>query len=344
MSVRISHNASLQPFNTFAVPASAATLVELFDERSLDQALLACGPRGPELVLGGGSNLLFTRSLEGSVLRVATSGYQVKEQSDTGVLVEAAAGASWHQFVMWTLSQGWAGLENLALIPGSVGASPIQNIGAYGVELKEQFAGLSAINLRSGQPRDFLPEDCGLGYRTSVFKEPLYQDWLILRVRFRLSRTASLRLAYGEIRSELAKQSIDEPKAQDVADAVIRIRTRKLPSPSKLGNAGSFFKNPVIPATKALKMHEVHADMPQFPAPADASGSAMVKLSAAWLIESCGWKGARQGDAGVYAEHSLVLVNHGAASGTDLMKLARDIQHSVLERFEIAIEPEPRII
>ncbi len=366
MTVRISRNASLKPFNTFAVEANAATLVELHDEHSLDEALQACGPAGPELVLGGGSNLLLTRSLSGAVLRIATQGYRVLERAGDEAIIEASAGASWHDLVLWTLNEGWAGLENLALIPGSVGASPIQNIGAYGVELREQFAGLSAVNLRTGERREFSPEQCAFGYRQSIFKNSGYADWLVLRVRFRLSRQARLRLGYGELRSELLKSSVTDPDARQLAAAVIRIRTRKLPSPAQLGNAGSFFKNPVVAGDVAVRLLAQYPDMPQFPAstvpssatspvpspapPSVASAatteadSSAVKLSAAWMIEHCGLKGQRRGDAGVYAQHALVLVNYGDATGAELLALANDIQDSVAQRFGIVIEPEPRII
>ncbi len=344
MGVRITRNASLKALNTFAVSASTAKLVELFDASSLNEALDACAPEGLDLVLGGGSNLLFTRSLDGAVLRVATDGYRLIQQEGSEVIVQAEAGAAWHQFVMWTLKQGWSGLENLALIPGSVGASPIQNIGAYGVELLEQFVGLDAVNVRSGQQREFLPEACGLAYRSSVFKRPEFKDWLILRVRFKLSTAVIPRIGYGEIRTELAKNKIHAPAARDVAEAVIRVRTRKLPSPTELGNAGSFFKNPVVPETLAQEMLRKFPGMPQFAAPVDGTGVARTKISAAWLIEQCGWKGTRRGDAGVYAHHSLVLVNHGSATGMELLKLAQDIQESVAARFGIQLEPEPEIV
>jgi UDP-N-acetylmuramate dehydrogenase len=362
VTVRISRNASLKPFNTFGVEANAATLVELLDEHSLDEALQACGPTGPELVLGGGSNLLLTRSLSGAVLRIATHGYRVLEHTGDEAIIEASAGASWHDLVLWTLSEGWSGLENLALIPGSVGASPIQNIGAYGVELCEQFAGLSAVNLRTGEQREFSPEQCAFGYRQSIFKNSGYADWLILRVRFRLSRQARLRLGYGELRSELLKSSVTDPDARQLAAAVIRIRTRKLPSPAQLGNAGSFFKNPVVAVDVAARLLAQYPDMPQFPAsavpspvttpaptsaastPATEVDASTVKLSAAWMIERCGWKGQRRGDAGVFAQHALVLVNYGAATGAELMALANDIQDSVAQGFGVVIEPEPRII
>ncbi len=344
MTVRITHNASLKPFNSFAVAANAAKLVELLDETSLEQALQACGPQGPELILGGGSNLLLTRSLDGAVLRIVTQGYRVIERRGSELIVEASAGVAWHEFVLWTLAQGWAGLENLALIPGSVGASPIQNIGAYGVELQQQFAGLSAVHLRSGEHREFTAIDCDFGYRASNFKKPHYQDWLILRVRFSVSANNCLRLTYGEIQSELAKHSSAEPSARDVAEAVIRIRTRKLPSPAVIGNAGSFFKNPILDRDAALQLLSRYPDMPQFPVVATEDTQPSVKISAAWLIERCGWKGVRQGDAGVYAQHALVLVNHGSASGAQLLQLARNIQDSVAQRFGILIEPEPRII
>lgn len=348
MSVRITRNASLRRLNSFAVEASAANLVELFEERSLNQALDACAASEPPLILGGGSNLLLTRDLPGSVLRLATTGWRLLDQTASDAIVEVAAGSLWHEFVMWTLAQGWSGLENLALIPGSVGASPIQNIGAYGVELQATFAGLTAIHLSDRRQRDFEASDCELGYRTSVFKQPAYREWIILRVRFRLrkhvSQPVALQLGYGEVRGELRQSGITEPTALQLAQAVIRIRSRKLPAPAELANAGSFFKNPIVPQTRLQGLLERHPTMPVFPTTAAAAGAAQAKLSAAWLIEQCGWKGKREGDAGVFEKHALVLVNHGQATGAQLWALALRIQDSVRQRFGVELEPEPRVV
>lgn len=347
-AIRICNNHSLRELNTFGVSATAARYVELADDSAIEQALAACGENGPELLLGGGSNVLLTRSLAGSVLRVVTQGVECLAEDTNTVTIEVAAGVSWHELVLSTVSRGWFGLENLALIPGTVGASPIQNIGAYGRELDEFFVGLTACDVSSGQLRDFSLNDCRLAYRNSIFKRADHQQWLILRVRLQLLRQPRLRLDYGEVRGELARVGKSQPTGMDVAHAVIAIRRRKLPDPALLGNAGSFFKNPVVSHGIAAELAERHAGLPVYPVPSgeiqagDAADNR--KLSAAWLIEACGWKGHRNGDAGVYAGHALILVNHGQATGAQLLALARSIQDSVLQRFAVNLEIEPRVI
>src|SRR5690606_1554115 len=286
----------------------------------------------------------------------------VADDGDAAI-VEAAAGENWHDFVCWTLDQGLGGLENLSLIPGTVGASPIQNVGAYGVEMRERFDSLEAADRRSGERRRLFAEDCRFGYRDSIFKHPEGAHWLVLSVRFRLSRRFEPRLDYGELRAELAAaaaaggapraapgddaNSPAKLDARAVAAAVVAIRRRKLPDPAVLGNAGSFFRNPVVEAARADALARSHPDMPRYPAddPDPQAGHApRVKLSAGWLIDRCGWKGFREGDAGVHDRHALVLVNHGAASGAQLLALAERIRESVRERFGVELEPEPTIV
>ncbi len=338
MPLSVIENASLAALNSFGVEQRAARLLQVHEARDLPAALeLLAGARA-RLVLGGGSNLLFTRDFEGSVLQLCTRGCRVLDETSDDALVEAEGGEPWDGFVRWTLARGLAGLENLSLIPGLVGASPIQNIGAYGVEMRECFAGLSALDLDSGASREFGAGDCAFGYRDSLFKRPEAQRWLITRVRFRLSRQPRLRLDYGEIRQTLADAGCLAPGPADVARAVRAIRRRKLPDPAKVGNAGSFFKNPLVPAAQARTLAAAHPGMPSWPAGDQA------KLSAAWMIERCGWKGVRDGDAGVHAAHALVLVNHGHASGAQILALAHRIRDSVAQRFGVALEPEPRII
>jgi UDP-N-acetylmuramate dehydrogenase len=260
--------------------------------------------------------------------------------SDDGeqVLVEAEAGEPWHPFVQWTLAQGLVGLENLSLIPGTVGAAPVQNIGAYGVELKDLFAGLTALDRHTGELREFSLEECGFAYRDSLFKRESGR-WLILRVRFALSRSAALHLDYGPVRQRLAEQGIDAPTALDVGQAICAIRSEKLPDPAVLGNAGSFFKNPVVPAALAQRLRAEHADLVGYP---QADGQ--VKLAAAWLIERAGWKGFREGDAGVHRLQALVLVNYGSATGAQLLALAQRIQADIAQRFAVELEIEPNVL
>ena len=343
MALKIEEGASLRALNSFGVQARAARLATLASLSDLDAALDLLGTAQRSLVLGGGSNLLLAGDFDGTVLRVALPGRRLVESTEPAV-VEAAAGENWHDFVCWTLEQGLSGLENLSLIPGTVGASPIQNIGAYGVEMRERFESLEAVDRHTGRRHRLTANDCRFGYRDSLFKHPDGARWLILSVRFRLSRCFVPRLDYGELGSEVAARLAAAgragaaPEARDVADTVIAIRRRKLPDPARLGNAGSFFRNPVVDLATAEALARHWPALPRHPA------DGAVKLSAAWLIDQCGWKGYRDGDAGVHAQHALVLVNHGRASGQQLLALAARIQASVLERFGVALEPEPTIV
>jgi len=336
--MHIEHGTDLAPLNTFGVPARADTLVRLRSPGEAHDllrrpALMA----GPLLILGGGSNLLFTADWPGLVLLPHIFDREILETQGEFVTVAGGAGENWDAFVRWTLGLGLGGLENLALIPGTLGAAPIQNIGAYGVELRDHLLWVEAIDLREQRSCRFYNADCGFAYRDSVFKrEP--GRLLITRVAFRLSRRPELELDYGEVRDELAAAGIASPTALQVADAVSAIRRRKLPDPTQIGNAGSFFRNPVVPAAQAARLSAEHAGMPQFA----AYGG--VKIPAGWLIEACGWKGHRAGDAGVHIGHALVLVNHGNATGGQIAALARQIVASVSERFGVTLEPEVRIV
>jgi UDP-N-acetylmuramate dehydrogenase len=276
----------------------------------------------------------------------------VLSEDDGAAIVRAEAGVDWDACVRWTLAQGLGGLENLTLIPGTVGAAPIQNIGAYGVEVADRIHAVEAWDMEAAQLRRLAPADCAFAYRDSRFKREAGR-WIVTAVEFALSRRPVLQLDYAGIIDELAAMGVDAPDAQQVADAVTRIRRRKLPDPTVVCNAGSFFKNPIVPASLAAVLQDAHPALPVFPLapfPADAAlhdetGTAgLRKLSAAWLIDACGWKGHRDGDAGVSTEHALVLVNHGAATGQQLLDLARRIAASVDARFGVALEPEPRII
>ncbi len=338
-AVRID-DAPLHALNTFGIRATARTLWRITDAADVPAlaAMLRAKSGPPPLVLGGGSNLLIAGDLEQPVLQVAIPGRRIVADDGATVVVEAGAGESWDGLVRWSLAQGTAGLENLALIPGTCGAAPIQNIGAYGVELREVFESLDAIDLHTGATRRFDAAECAFGYRDSLFKQPDGERWMVVALRLRLSRTPRLALDYGDIRDELARRGLSAPTPTDVADAVTAIRRRRLPDPAVLGNAGSFFKNPLVEPGTAAALVSREPGLPAWPA------GDRVKLSAAWMIERCGWKGHRDGDAGVHAAHALVLVNHGRARGDELLALSVRITDSVRARFGVSLEPEPRVV
>ncbi len=331
-------NASLLPLNTFHVAATAPRLLQIFDPTFLPEALAQVGD-GPLLVLGSGSNVLFAADPEATVLVFGNTQISTLEHRADHAIIRAGAGVNWHQLVMWSLTEGLSGLENLALIPGTVGAAPIQNIGAYGVQVEEFIHAVEAWDTREQRFLRLDAQSCQFGYRDSLFKrEP--DRYLITAVEMRLPRLHDLRLEYAGIGEELQIMGVELPGAADVANAVISIRQRKLPDPDVLGNAGSFFKNPILPGEQVDVLRQHFPELPVFVTGDDS----LRKISAAWMIQSCGWKGHREGDAGVAPNHALVLVNHGAASGAELLALARKISASVLEKFGVAIEPEPRLI
>ena len=338
--LRITPHAALDDRNTFRVPARADLLIEADSADTLQSALEHPGVRqGQLLVLGEGSNLLFAGDVTGTVLHIALADVRIVEDGADDALVRADAGADWDALVHWTLDQELEGLENLALIPGTVGAAPIQNIGAYGTEVGEFIESVEAFDREYGRLRTLEPDECAFAYRDSRFKrEPA--RWIITAVTFRLPRRHALRLDYAGIHDELAAMAVDRPSARNVADAVTRLRRRKLPDPAVIGNAGSFFKNPLVSIKTADALKSSQPALPIFP----GIDHSLRKLSAAWMIEACGWKGFRDGDAGVSAQHALVLVNHGHATGAQLLLLAKKIIASVDARFGITLEPEPRIV
>jgi UDP-N-acetylmuramate dehydrogenase len=341
-ALQLVENAPLDARNTFRVPARAALFAELRDRAALDELFGNASLRqGPLMVLGEGSNLLFAGNPPGLVVSVALRGIAIVERHDDAALVRAEAGAGWNDLVQWTLGHSLEGLENLALIPGNVGAAPIQNIGAYGTEAGEFIETVEAFDRNCGELRRLDREACTFGYRDSMFKRDT-DRWIVVAVEFRLPRRHALRLDYAGIREELAAMGVDIPTAAHVAEAVTRLRMRKLPNPALIGNAGSFFKNPQVAADVAAALKAEHAALPVFA----TNDPTLSKLSAAWMIEACGWKGHRLhgGDAGVSAQHALVLVNHGHATGAQLLELAKDIGASVRARFGITLEPEPRIV
>lgn len=332
-------NASLQGRNTFRVAARAHLLVDVRKAAALDELFgYAMLREQPLLVLGEGSNILFTRDWPGAVLSMANRGIAIVDDDGVRARIRVEAGESWNDFVHWSIGHGFAGMENLVLIPGTVGASPIQNIGAYGVEVREFVAAVEAWDRPIGRLVRLDPAQCAFAYRDSVFRRERNR-FVVTAVEFELSRTRELRIDYAGVREELAALGVGAPDHRSVAEAISRIRMRKLPNPALIGNAGSFFKNPVVDTLTAASLQRAHPHLPAWPAAGDHS-----KLSAAWLIESCGLKGVREGDAGVSDQHALVLVNHGNASGADLLALADRIRTQVRARYGVDIEPEPLIV
>lgn len=334
----LTENAPLATRNTLRVNARAHLLAELRDATKLPELLDFPAVRNaPLLVLGEGSNLLLAGDFGGTVLAMETRGVQVEQDGDVA-RIAVAAGERWDDFVRWSLGQGYAGLENLILIPGTVGAAPIQNIGAYGTEVAEFIESVEAWDTRERRVAQLDRATCAFGYRDSLFKhEP--GRYIVTAVRFALPRSRELRLDYAGIREELARMGVDKPAPFHVAEAVVRLRTRKLPDPAVIGNAGSFFKNPVVDAAQAAALKQSHPELPAWP---QADGRS--KLSAAWLIEASGLKGQREGDAGISNRHALVLVNHGQASGAELWAFAQHVIATVAAKFGVRLEPEPVVV
>jgi UDP-N-acetylmuramate dehydrogenase len=355
----VQKNVPLQAFNTFHIVAKAHALARITTEADV-QALLA-DPEwssSPKLVLGGGSNIVLTGDVKSLVLKVEVKGRRLLEETAKAFIVEAGAGENWHDFVAWTLAQGYPGLENLALIPGTVGASPVQNVGAYGVELQDRFDSLDAIDLQSGQLFTLNAGQCAFGYRDSIFKHASAVDIgsdqqaiglkdraLILRVRFALPKPWAPVLGYADIERKMLENNCTQPTARQLFDWVCDIRRAKLPDPDVIGNAGSFFKNPTVTPEQCADIIARDPKVVHYPL---SDGS--IKLAAGWLIDSCGWRGKSVGHAGVYEKQALVLVNRGGvsdgegATGGEVMTLARAIQTSVYERFGILLEPEPVVV
>jgi UDP-N-acetylmuramate dehydrogenase len=329
------NNASLNSFVTFGVEASCKHLYKVQD---LDELMLAVQYLEDPLILGGGSNVLPMGHLDRNILKIELEGIEIREDNGKDVLVHIGAGENWHQFVLWALNQNLGGVENLSLIPGTVGASPIQNIGAYGVELESVFDSLEAVRLGSGELERFTKEECRFGYRDSIFKQEAKGKYIITQVNLRLSREPQVNLSYGALRDALDQKGISNPGIHDVSNAVIRIRQSKLPDPALIGNAGSFFKNPMISVEQFEQLRENYPSIPSFPAIDN-----YIKVPAGWLIEQAGWKGKNIGKAGCYEKQELVLVNLGGASGEDIWFLADQVIKSVRSIFNVDLVPEVNI-
>lgn len=332
-------NFSLKSYNTFGLEASARYFQALTNYNQLEalNRLPCFGSK--RLILGGGSNILLTEDFEGLVVQNSLKGIELIREEDNDVYIKAAAGESWHDFVLHCIQKGWAGIENLSLIPGRVGASPMQNIGAYGVELKDVFDQLEAWNIDKEQIECFDRDSCNFGYRESVFKNSLKDKYIILSVTLKLSKSPKINVSYGAIEEVLKQMNIQNPGIKEVSDAVIAIRSEKLPNPAEIGNAGSFFKNPVIPNEQVNSLLKTYPNMPHYPI-----DNQFTKVPAGWLIEQAGWKGKRFGDYGVHKNQALVLVNYGGARGQDIQRLAYEIKEDISSKFGIEINPEVNFI
>ena len=333
----IKSNVDLKPYNTFGLSVKAEKFVEFSTVEELKD-LIERHKSEPMLILGGGSNMLLTKDVKGLVLKNDLIGIEVTELGDK-VLVKAQAGEVWHDLVLFCIENGYGGIENLSLIPGSVGAAPMQNIGAYGVEIKDVFVELEALDIASGAIRTFNKEDCQFGYRESVFKRGLKGKYIITNITLKLSKSPVINTSYGAISSRLAEMGVTEPTIKDVSDAVIYIRQSKLPDPNEIGNSGSFFKNPVIPKSQFEALKKKFPDIAHYPVDDEN-----VKIAAGWLIDKAGWKGKTIGNYGVHKNQALVLVNYGDAKGEDIYQLSEEILKSIKEIYGIELEREVNVI
>ena len=335
--MEIKKNTSLKSFNTFGIDVMATSFVEVQNIEEVKSVL--SNNKQPLLILGGGSNLLFTTDFEGLVIKNNLKGITVVEENDSEIYLRIGAGEVWHEFVLYSIENGYAGIENLSLIPGNVGASPMQNIGAYGVEVKDVITEVEALHLKDYSLNTFSNEACEFGYRSSVFKTSEKGNYFITAVTFKLNKQAKVNTSYGAIDSELKRLEIGNPTIKDVSRAVINIRSSKLPDPKKIGNSGSFFKNPVISEAQKNKILTNYPDAPNYSQP-----NGDFKMAAGWLIEKCGWKGKRIDNYGVHELQALVLVNYGGAKGSDVYSFSEQIIESVNSKFGIILEIEVNIL
>jgi UDP-N-acetylmuramate dehydrogenase len=336
--MQLRENISLRPYNTFKIDARARYFVSFASIEELEECITLYDPSSL-FVLGGGSNILFTGDYDGAVLKNEIMGIELLHEDADYIYVKAGAGENWHQFVLYCIRHNWAGVENLSLIPGNIGATPIQNIGAYGVELDDVFWSLEALHIFENKVYTFTMADCEFGYRDSIFKNRYRDEFVILSVTLQLKKKPVFHTSYGAINEELEKLGVKELSIEAVSQAVINIRSARLPDPQTIPNAGSFFKNPEVPVTKYEELKKNFPDMVAYPL---AKGT--VKLAAGWMIEQCGWKGYRRGDAGCHAKQALVLVNHNNANGNEIYDLSEEILQSVKKKFGVELEREVNII
>ncbi len=341
--MQIQHNISLKPYNTFGIDVNASKFLDITNIETLHELLKV---EKDFFIIGGGSNLLLTKDITKLVIHIDFKGIKVVDEFEDYVLIQAAAGENWHEFVLWCIDNNYGGVENLSLIPGNVGTAPIQNIGAYGVEFKDTAIEVEAIHIETGVIKIFKKDECEFGYRNSVFKNELKGKYIITNVTFKLSKNKHvLNSSYGAIQAELAKNTIENPTIKDVSNAIIAIRESKLPDPKKIGNSGSFFKNPVISKSAFEILQKKHPNVTFYEVKdKNSKNSILYKVPAGWMVEQCGFKGKRFGDAGIHKNQALVLVNYANATGKEIYALSKRIQKAVFEKFGIAIEAEVNII
>ncbi len=336
----IDRNISLKPYNTFGLDVAADYLTHILAPEHLTELFSSKKFRlMKKLVLGGGSNILLTRHYAGLVIKIEIAGIEIIDEGSETVLVKVGAGENWHQFVLWAVENGFGGIENLSLIPGTVGAAPMQNIGAYGVEQESVFHSLEAYEVASGKIQRFYKEDCKFGYRYSAFKNELKEKYIITQVFYRLYKAPKFNVSYGNLKSTLERMGVQELSLKTISQAVINIRQSKLPDPLEIGNAGSFFKNPVVTKDHYQSLKAAFGEVPGYEV-----NTSEVKVPAAWMIEKAGWKGLRRGEIGVHDKQPLVLVNFGRGKGQDIRSLSEEIQESIHKTFGVALEAEVNII
>lgn len=337
--MEILENFSLKKYNTFGIEAKAAAFVAVHSVEELRQILQENQGR-EKFILGGGSNMLLTKDIDALVIHIDLKGKKIIREDENHVWVESQGGENWHEFVIYTISQDFGGLENMSLIPGNVGTTPVQNIGAYGTEIKDTFEYCDAMEIATQKMRTFSHTECNFGYRESIFKQEVKDQYIITSVVFKLTKkNHNIKTSYGDIIAELAKQNVTEPTLRDVSNAVIAIRQSKLPDPKELGNSGSFFKNPIVLKSDFEPIHAKFPEMKFYEV-----SETEVKVPAGWLIEQAGFKGKRFGDAGIHKNQALVLVNYGNATGQEILAVSRDVQQTVFEKFGIRIEAEVNVI
>lgn len=336
--MKLTENFSLKSYNTFRIDVYAKYFAKFFSADDLSE-ILEYRKQEYKMILGGGSNILFTKNFDGIILKNEIPGINIVSEDDEYIYVMAGAGVNWHQFVMYCVSNNFGGVENLSLIPGNIGASPMQNIGAYGVEIKDVFYELEALHTEENSIEKFQNADCEFGYRESVFKKKYKGQFAILNVTFRLRKNPVFNISYGAIEDQLTKMKVEKLSVKAVSDAVINIRRSKLPDPELIGNAGSFFKNPEVESNRLKALTEKEPGIPSY-----KINDNIFKIPAGWLIEKCGWKGYRKGDAGCYEKQALVLVNYGKATGKEIYDLSGEIKQSVLEKFGVELEREVNVI